>query len=415
MDQQTLRAALGTGDGTADLLHEWTASQAMLPAGPLFFLDAPYVALAAQDADLDPDLATALLVAALRIDADPLARSLAWHVYYRLFRDPSLDRAATSRWPSLRPLLDDDAGLLYPLALFGGMPELRALYHEHAVPEQVACETLHDVQRWATHHRRRHGRWGIEPIHLTWFRLHLCGALYSLGRLQFELGSWTLPARAFRHRASGAVTALSDDGVRYRADGMRDGAGGVQDPIGTWAARLELTPAWAVGHRITPDGCADRAETRLSLAEWRQALAPGDAVLHLHIPRGAPLDLDVCRRSLEQALRFFPAHFPAHPFVAFACESWLLDDQIGALLSPTSNLVRFQRQFYLLPVDGTDDETLDWVFDGVPDDLAAAPRDTSLRRAVLDHLGDGGHFHSGGCFLLPEDLPAWGADVYRRP
>jgi hypothetical protein len=33
---------------------------------------------------------------------------------------------------------------------------------------------------------------------------------------------------------------------------------------------------------------------------------------------------------------------------------------------------------------------------------------------VLDHLLSGGHFRGGGCFLLPEDLPAWDTDVYRR-
>jgi hypothetical protein len=414
MDEQTLRAALGAGSGSTDLLAGWSASQADLPAGLPFFLEPNYVVAAAQEAALDSDLAAALATAAWRVAANPAARALTWHIYRRLFHVPSFDGAAAQRWPFPSALLGDDASLIYALALFGGLPALRALDRAHAVPDQVRRETLHDIQRWANYYRRHHGAWGLGPAQLSWLRLHLRGELYSLGRLQFQPGAWALPARAFRHRMSGAVTALSEDGVRYRADGRRDGTGGVHDPVRGWTARLQFNTEVVVGHHITPDGSVERVESRLATADWAQALAPGDPVLHLHIPRGDPLDLDACRRSLEAALRFFPTHFPEQPFVAFACESWLLDDQLSQLLPASSNLARFQRQLYLVPVIGDNAETLGWVFDGVPTDLAQAPRDTSLRRAVLDHLLSGGHFRGGGCFLLPEDLPAWGTDIYRR-
>ena len=148
--------------------------------------------------------------------------------------------------------------------------------------------------------------------------------------------------------------------------------------------------------------------------EWVEVLAPGAPVLHLHIPVGRPLELEGCRRSLEEALRFFPACFPEVPFVAFSCTSWLLDAQLEVLLPPSSNLVRFLRQMYLLPMVGDGREAFEWVFDGVPTDLAQAPRDTTLRRALLDHLLAGGHLRGGSCFLLPEDLPRWGTDIYRH-
>jgi hypothetical protein len=112
-------------------------------------------------------------------------------------------------------------------------------------------------------------------------------------------------------------------------------------------------------------------------------------------------------------LRFFPAHFPELPFVAFACNSWLLDAQLENMLAPSSNLVRFLRQMYLVPVPSDEMEALEWVFDAVPADVARAPRCTTLRRAVLDRVSAGGHLCAGGGFLLPEDLEAWGWDVYR--
>ena len=47
------------------------------------------------------------------------------------------------------------------------------------------------------------------------------------------------------------------------------------------------------------------------------------------------------------------------------------------------------------------------------DDISAAPRDTALRRAIIDHMLAGGHFHAGGCLLFPEDLD-WGSEAYLR-
>jgi hypothetical protein len=311
--------------------------------------------------------------------------------------------------------LDDGTGLLYLLCLFGGLSELRTLYHAHQVPAWVARDTLYDVQRWADHYRHNHGSWGIGPVEVAWLRLHLRGELYGLGRLQFQPGPWVNLARAFRHRSSRAVIALSEDGVRYRADGQRDGAGGVHDLEGAWTARLQLGTTWAVGHHITPSGWAQRAETNLARSEWVEVLKPGDQVLHLHIPAGAPLDMEACLRSLKEAFRFFTTCFPQQPFTAFACDSWLLDAQLEALLAPSSNLVRFQRQMYLIPVVSDRTHTLNWVFGGVPRDLAQAPRDTALRRALLDHMLRGGELRGGGCFLLLDDLAAWGTDIYRGP
>src|SRR5438105_6626075 len=414
MIEETLQVALGGGEGAALLREGWATSQASLPAmGHLFFLEPSFVAAAGEQAGLAPALREALAAAARQIEAQPAARALAWHVYHRLRYDPVAEDWSGRRWPLPTPLLGDHAGLLYALALLGGLPELRALYQAHGVPEPVARATLSDVQRCAERFRRHHGTWGVAPRHLSWLRLHLSGGIFELGRLQFQPGVWWMPARAFRHRTRGAVVALSEDGVRYRADGQRDGAGGVHDPQGAWTARLDLGGEWVVGHRIRPTGQADTEETRLSRAEWVEVLSPGAPVLHLHIPVGRPLELEACRRSLEEALRFFPACFPEVPFVAFSCTSWLLDAQLEKLLPPSSNLVRFLRQMYLLPMVGDGREAFNYVFDGVPADLRKAPRDSALRRALLDHVLGGGHLRGGNCFLLPEDLPRWGSNIYR--
>src|SRR5262249_30698373 len=143
------------------------------------------------------------------------------------------------------------------------------------------------------------------------------------------------------------------------------------------------------------------------------ALAPGDPVLHIHIPAGSPMDPAACGESFAAASTFFGRHFPERPFVAFTCSSWLLDPTLQALLPAASNIARFQREVYLLPGRAAGKSTLVRVFGDVPPDLTHAPRDTTLRRAILDHLLAGGHLSGGRCVLFPADL-SWGRQVYLR-
>ncbi|MDB5076404.1 MAG: hypothetical protein JWO42_2583, partial [Chloroflexi bacterium] len=189
-------------EGMTGLLDGWADSQACAPAETPFFLEPEYVATAGREAGLEPDLVTAMALASGQIIADPAIQALAWHVYYRLFRAPTAADSQVKQWPVSVAALGDGTGLLYLLALLGGLPELRALYQTHQVPEWVARDTLYDVQRWAEHYRRRYGSWGIGPEDVAWLRLHLCGELFGLGRLQYQPGSWEIMARAFRHRSS---------------------------------------------------------------------------------------------------------------------------------------------------------------------------------------------------------------------
>ena len=76
-------------------------------------------------------------------------------------------------------------------------------------------------------------------------------------------------------------------------------------------------------------------------------------------------------------------------------------------------MVRFQRECYLFPIFSSGKSGLDRIFDGDMQDLSQAPRDTSLRCVVLEHLESGGYLRSGGGLLFVEEL-GWGAQVYQR-
>jgi hypothetical protein len=83
------------------------------------------------------------------------------------------------------------------------------------------------------------------------------------------------------------------------------------------------------------------------------------------------------------------------------------------MLPPDSNIVRFQKEFYLFPIFSGGRSGFERIFGGDFRDLSKAPRDTTLRRAVLGHLEAGGYLRGGGALLFAEDLD-WGAQVYRK-
>jgi hypothetical protein len=122
----------------------------------------------------------------------------------------------------------------------------------------------------------------------------------------------------------------------------------------------------------------------------------GTTYLDLHIPDfKGPLTPGACDRSIDAAHAFFATHFPDDSDPVAGCNSWLLDRQLAAVLPAGSHIVAFQRRFrdgYPV-VEPTDDAPLEFVFDDPSLPLDKQPRDTTLRRAILDHLAAGGHWY----------------------
>ena len=403
------------------LQTEWESSQECVPTGRLPFLAPEFMTDACQTLYLPADATEVALAVGKRISSDPVLRALAWHFHYCAFRSTTCPQwGHIRRWPSVEALagaLQEDAGMFYFLVLISGLPNMQAIYRTRSIPPNVARDTLTNVKVCVDQYRDKHGVWGIDgPNRVEWLRFHLRGELFRLGRFQFQFGLFKYRLRAFRHRTSSTVVALSEDDVSYLPDGQVSGPGRVRDTAGEWTAKLTIKDDEVTGYPITPTGCALCREVHLRTTEWEQVLAPGDPALYLHIPDdGNPLAPDLCEKSFRLAIEFFPQHFPDRPFVCFCCASWLLDSQLQELLPPSSNLVRFQKEVYLLPCTTSDLCLFDVIFGGVPENPTKAPRDTTLQRALLDRLVAGEHLHAsaGAYFLLPEDFN-WGGQVYLR-
>ncbi len=401
---------LNIADSRDALEPDWEPPRADAPNGVPFFLEPEFVADACDAAFIPPEFVADLVSAAGLLAGNEAACALAWHAHWWMFETDEFSFERVRAWPRVTHSLGPAGGLLYLLALLSGFESMQRIHREHGIPEAIVRDTLSQIELYPRQTRDRQGYPEIIPHLIAWLNNHFRGVIYRLARLQFQFGNSSYRIRVFRNDRTGQVVALSEDGVRYRPDGqvLRDG----DDPAGAWTAALSLAGDEIVGHPILPEGRARAEPVHLPADAWRQALAPGDPVLNIHIPGGEPMHYDRCGESFEMALEFFPRHFPDYTFHAFMCGSWILNSAIQEIMPDDSNLVRFQREVYLFPIGLSDSSLPQSIFDEEPEDLATAPRDTSMRRAYIDAMQAGGLVTGGGgCFLLPEDV-RWGSQVY---
>ncbi|MHB0876462.1 MAG: acyltransferase domain-containing protein [Anaerolineae bacterium] len=412
---ETLRA-VGLPDLEPQLAPDWDRLMAQMPES-IPFLQPAYVEWAADLTHLTPEMTAAAQAVLSRVAADAALRALAWYCHCKLFADAE-PRSTSRGWPLLLGALGTEgAGMFNVLVLFSGTPHMLELHRQRGIPADVTDATMLDLrlQLETQDYLHLYHHWGLTPGILGWLLLHWRGELVRLGRLQFATSAFRGQLRAYRQTSTGAVVALSQADVHYRADGQVDGAGGVLDGDDGWTATLAEADDAVTGYPMSPWGPALAEPVSLRRDQWQPVLTPGDPVLDIHIATGSPMDYDECGESIRRALAFFPRHFPDRPFVGFACGSWILDSQFEELLPASSNLVRFQREMYLYPLRDDGHTAIRTVFGFGADvaDLARFPRRTGMQRAFAAHLEAGKHFHAGGCFLLKEDAD-WGSTYYRN-
>ncbi len=389
----------------------WDVSAAAAVDETPHFLQSEYVAQTCRDLRMSDDVSRAIAQAAERITSDRHLVRLAWHAYWMAFEaDPP--RGPISQWPSLKGIVEAPGDLFYVVVSLGAYPKLRAAHARRRIPGKIVNLTLDRFVRAIETYHAKHGEYGLGVPSFNYLRLMFAGELYQVGRLQFHYNPFRGRLKVYRRSSDRATVALSEPGIVYRRDGelYLESRGDTSD--GVWTSSWNETDESVTAHPIRPFGKGLPEPITLSKKEWECVLGPGDAVLQIHIPGGSPMDFAACGRSLEEAERFFGEYFPEHGFKAFACDSWLLDIQLEVMLPERSNLVRFLQEFYRFPTRGTTQSALRWIFGEPPEDLTKAPKDTTLRRKVIEHVLGGGGMVGGGGFVLLDGLD-WGSKAYR--
>jgi len=304
------------------------------------------------------------------------------------------------------------SGMFLALLLISGLPRLLEFYKKHNIPEQVILDTLSDIDIWMRDYYDKNNVWGLKEF--WWIYNHFSGQLFRIGRLQFIHASFTGDLKAFRNKNTGKVIALSNAGIKYRADGQVDGTNDIYDPDGAWVSDYWEDENIVRGNPISPLGYVEKKTIELSKKEWKEVLSKGSFVLDVHIAAGSKLSHQACGESFKSAVEFFNNYFPEIEFCGFMCTSWLLDPQFQKILSLDSNIVKFQREFYLYPVKSNDVQTFERVFNSKPENIKNLKAETTLQKAILDYVNKGNKMHFGAMFLLNDDLKYWGSAFYQQ-
>ena len=128
-------------------------------------------------------------------------------------------------------------------------------------------------------------------------------------------------------------------------------------------------------------------------------LKPGDYVINTHIPAGGKLPYNEIHNSYRQAIELFSRLTPSIEYKGFICESWMLSPQLKEILDESSNLVQFLSDYEIYYTE--DDESFyTYVFTNKTDNPNDLPENSTLQRAIKQHLLAGGKIELG-CGFIP--------------
>jgi hypothetical protein len=119
----------------------------------------------------------------------------------------------------------------------------------------------------------------------------------------------------------------------------------------------------------------------------------GDPSVGIHIPEGTDLSPQALDATFQRARSVLSRMWPVHQRRLGTCQTWMLDDRLREHLPTTSNILRFQERFNLLPVwREDDDDVLEFVFREAKGNWVQVVPSTAVQAAVAAVLANGGHW-----------------------
>ena len=327
--------------------------------------------------------------------------------------DATRELESPGRWPETGEA-NDLLGAAYLLIAGTMAPLVRETHRRLSIPEDVTQATCGQVAGFCLNHKTAFsGRPGILPRQLYWLRHYPAGRLFRIGRFEYMRATYDHAGPVYRHKWYGWTVVFADPAHRVAADGqVLVRSGDVGDGSGSFVPTVRVEEGSVVGHLVTPWGVVERERRAISTDEWEPVLRHGDPVLDIHIPPGGGMYPERCRKSLVGAFAFFERYFPSHGAKAAVCRSWIFNTQLESSM-PDGNLAAFMRQVYLVPAYSSGNDGLFFVFCRTYDALKDYPRDTRLRRALLDVLESGRTLRTTGMIYFRSDLERFGGEPYR--
>jgi hypothetical protein len=339
-------------------------------------------------ANLDGPTRDALLSLASSADEGELARDLEAVRAGRIDERPPL-------WNLLVALRQIDEG--------------DARHAKLGIERDVSDATWRDIGLWATTFRERMGFLGITTEILGWSQAYLRGGVIRVGAVQWEFQTSYARAYAFRHRETGDVKYAIAPGTWLSYGGRHRCAEGES---GARRAEGEIANDFVRAHPIDVRRAAVDFATLETFAKdaWETLLEPGSAMMEMHIPADAPLDMKGFVESQRRAARIFARTNSRVPAGAFG-DAWLLDPQVREMLPNNFGIAGFQSMVSLLPGGIPEAKTIRRFFgaNATRASIASSPREgmSSLQRAIVDFVSTPDKMLCAACgVLLARDIDA---------
>lgn len=389
---------------------EWDQSEASFPAAiPAFLTPAEY-RKKFECTGLDASLLPVLDDISAKIVSNPALLHLAWHCYQSQYFHPN---PSFSKWPWFENILGENCTVFYLLILIAALPLTIKKYQEIGIPDEYAEAVCSRAGGYYATYKAGYNRHGINPGQLYWARHYTDAQILRIGRFEY----WPMkiagkyPFEAYKNNKTGKILTFRTDAPAYNLEGFclsRD----EDQSTAAFTGKYEKNDEYVTGTPINPEGTAAALTVKLDLKEWTLVLGSDDTVLDIHIPEGGRMTLEACGQSFKDALKFFEQYFPQTKVAGFACCSWIFYPLYEKVM-PESNLAALMRELYLVPWPSGGTDGFYFLFGRDYDKQSTYPRDTSVRRAMLDELESGGSLRSGGMFFLAEHINLFGQKPYR--
>ncbi|MDD3695171.1 MAG: acyltransferase domain-containing protein [Lentisphaeria bacterium] len=386
-------------EGAAKFAPGWSASQQTYPGGVPFFLREAFVDEIVKLSGLESEALALFRAGAAEAASEEIQCRFAWHCHWRL----NLAGPEEGHFPYILR----DTGkkgerwnyAAFTLATLAALPKVKKYYASRGIPLHFLQQSMRDLKVWTDTAFERAGK--RQCMNQAWLHNHMQPNLFTLGRLQFQFGAWQEPVMVYQHKQSGELCFFAKGNLEVSKEGYLFANQGEK---AAFLSSFRAEKHQVSGNRINALGRLEEEIFSISTRDWQAALEIGQPVLFMHIPAGAPLSKAACLESIKTAYDFFPRYFPEFAYKAIVSSSWLFDYSLSEYM-PGSNIAAFQSLFHLFPKAGANDwQTRERVFANPELPLNQVPQASSLQKIVKQHMLAGGFWHSGGAFLLANEI-----------
>jgi hypothetical protein len=294
-----------------------------------------------------------------------------------------------------RERFDTDIAPLYSSYFF--LEEMIEDYERRRLPYEVISDTLAAMELEMNDYVGIYGRVGMRR-YVSWYFHWVKRDLISIGRFQFEIMPFRYKVRAYRR---GDDVKLLLDGSTVNRNGLILGAAGANEEEGSFFADIKEDRDSLVGYTTNEFGECVTSPVRLE--GYKEILRQGSMVLNVHIPSKLPLTPEICEKSYNDAVKILKKAYPEYDFKAICCASWMMEKRICEILGKKTNLSRFSDPYIGFPLQSQGKAIYSFVYNlHQPIPTEELSEDTSLRRAIKQHLLKGGFVYEKGG-IIPID------------